>query len=164
MYNSFDVNGLYSIAVYVIDGNGAMGIPRTTTVTRTGGLTSAPKPSITANGASGTVDLKTTDKLTVTIGLDASGSVGINADWWLQGALAGFGQYYYDVMSGAWTWKAGNSVTYMGPLFNLSQTEVFRVSGLPAGTYSFSFQVDTTMNGKKDGQVYPDSVVVSVSQ
>ncbi|KJU83398.1 hypothetical protein MBAV_004408 [Candidatus Magnetobacterium bavaricum] len=55
-------------------------------------------------------------------------------------------------------------MTYMGPLFNLGQTEVLRVSGLPVGTYSFSFQADLTMNGKKDGRMYSDSVVVSVSQ
>ncbi|MBF0539402.1 MAG: hypothetical protein HQL03_14235, partial [Nitrospirae bacterium] len=61
-------------------------------------------------------------------------------------------------------WQPGNSVTYMGPLFNLGQTEVLRISGLPVGTYSFNFQVDLTMNGKKDGQMYSDNVLVIVSQ
>ncbi|MBV6342928.1 hypothetical protein [Candidatus Magnetobacterium casense] len=145
-----------------------MGIPRTTIVTRTGGLTSAPKPSITANGSSDTVDLKTTDKLTVTIGLDAGGSVGGNADWWIS-ANTPFGAYYYDVISGAWTWKAAKvdniPVTYMGPLFSFEGfSPLIDVAGLPVGTYSLNFQVDTTMNGTKDGSVYSSAVTVNVSQ
>ncbi|MBF0592497.1 MAG: hypothetical protein HQL02_10465 [Nitrospirae bacterium] len=162
-YSDFNVSGAYEIAVYAMDSNGIISLPKTTKVTQTGGASTAPQPTITANGAKGTVKIKTTDTLSISVALNAGGFSGQSADWWLQ-ALTDLGLYYYDVVGGSWGWQPGNSVTYMGQLFNLGQTEVLRISGLPVGTYSFNFQVDLTMNGKKDGQMYSDSVLVIVSQ
>ncbi|MBF0609110.1 MAG: hypothetical protein HQL61_16345 [Magnetococcales bacterium] len=162
-YDYFDVSGAYEIAVYAMDSKGGLSLPKATTVTQTGGASTGPKPAITANGAKDTINIKTTDTLTITVALDAGGFSGQNADWWLQ-ALTDFGAFYYDVVGGSWSWRPGKAVTYMGPLFNLSQTEVLRMSGLPVGTYSFSFQADLTMDGKKNGQVYSDTVAVIVSQ
>ncbi|MBF0592491.1 MAG: hypothetical protein HQL02_10435 [Nitrospirae bacterium] len=162
-YSDFNVSGAYEIAVYAMDSNGIISLPKTTKVTQTGGASTAPQPTITANGAKGTVKIKTTDTLSISVALNAGGFSGQSADWWLQ-ALTDLGLYYYDVVGGSWGWQPGNSVTYMGQLFNLGQTEVLRISGLPVGTYSFNFQVDLTMNGKKDGQMYSDNVLVIVSQ
>ncbi|MBV6341335.1 6-bladed beta-propeller [Candidatus Magnetobacterium casense] len=162
-YDYFDVSGAYEIAVYAMDSKGGLSLPKATTVTQTGGASTGPKPAITANGAKDTINIKTTDTLTITVALDAGGFSGQNADWWLQ-ALTDFGAFYYDVVGGSWSWRPGKAVTYMGPLFNLGQTEVLRMSGLPVGTYSFSFQADLTMDGKKNGQVYSDTVAVIVSQ
>ncbi|MBF0538923.1 MAG: hypothetical protein HQL03_11815 [Nitrospirae bacterium] len=162
-YSDFNVSGAYEIAVYAMDSNGIISLPKTTKVTQTGGASTAPQPTITANGAKGTVKIKTTDTLSISVALNAGGFSGQSADWWLQ-ALTDLGLYYYDVVGGSWGWQPGNSVTYMGQLFNLGQTEVLRISGLPVGTYSFNFQVDLTMDGKKDGQMYSDGVLVIVSQ
>lgn len=83
------------------------------------------------------------------------------ADWWL--AMDGpSGLQYYDVNG---SWLPGLSVTYQGPLINLTTPIELLLTGLPAGTYTFYFGVDTNMNGSIDtgaGQFYYDSVRVNI--
>ncbi len=115
---------------------------------------------IKANNSDGPIDITTDDNLLVTIQLDSGIYGDKNADWWVV-ADTPFGWYYYDVTSD--TWKAGQTVTYQGPLFNLSPYQVLNMSGLPAGTYKFYFGVDLIMNGSIDyGELHYDRVVVDI--
>ena len=55
------------------------------------------------------------------------------------------------------------SFTYQGPLFDLSTIEVLNMTGLPAGTYTFYFAVDTNMNGNLDiDELFFDFVFVNI--
>ncbi|MBF0608231.1 MAG: hypothetical protein SFH39_11385 [Candidatus Magnetobacterium sp. LHC-1] len=164
MVNGLIINGEYVFTVYVTDDKGNMGVPGSQTLPQTNGVSSGPVLSVKANGQSGQVGIKTTDPLTVTIGLDAAGSAGINADWWLVAATP-FGTYYYDVLSGAWAWKLGSSVTYTGPLFSVGEfSPLVGLSGLPVGIYDFSFKTDFNPNGGDDASIYSSTVTVNVSQ
>jgi hypothetical protein len=115
---------------------------------------------IKANGSDGPLTITQNDPLSVTIGLNAAGYTD-DADWWVL-ADTPFGWYRYDVNGD--TWVPGQTVTYQGPLFDLSSYEVLNMSGLPLGSYTFYFGVDTVMNGSIDmGQIYYDSVDVNIS-
>ena len=113
---------------------------------------------IKANGSDGPVTIGAADKLEITISLNAGGKAGQNADWWAVAATP-FGWYHYN--GGANTWQPGLIVTYQGALLNLSSYQILDITGLPAGTYTFYFGVDMTMNGTVDGELYSDSVVVN---
>lgn len=122
------------------------------------GVGANPSPNIKANGSDGPVT--TTNNLSVTVALNPGSGSGNNADWWVV-IETSFGWYHYDVGSGSWA--SGLAVTYQGPLFDLPQIEVLNM-GLPVGTYTFYFGVDTNMNGSLDsGSLFFDSVVVNIS-
>ena len=117
-----------------------------------------PIPDIKANGSDGPVHLAPNDNLSVTVGLNPGSHSGENADWWVVADIP-FGWYYYNLYS----WIPGFSVTYQGPLFDLSPFEVLNITGLPVGTYTFYFGVDMVMNGSLDmDQIYYDSVEVNI--
>ena len=67
------------------------------------------------------------------------------------------------IIVGTDSWIPGQDVTYQGALFDLATREVLNMAGLPTGSYTLSFEVDTTMNGIKDTPIYSDSVVVTVA-
>ncbi|MBF0564727.1 MAG: hypothetical protein HQK89_05745 [Nitrospirae bacterium] len=162
-YDKFTENGVYYISVYAIDTRTKMSLPVTTTLTQSSGTSSDPVPAIKANGQTGSITIKSTDKLSITVSLDPGGQSGTKADWWLY-ANTDFGNFYYDAATGAFAWKAGKSVTYQGALFNLPSTEMLNYAGFPVGSYTFNFKVDLTPNGVLDGQIYSGSVTVNVNQ
>lgn len=121
-----------------------------------------PVPDIKANGSNGPITITTTDNLSITIELNPESGLGNKADWWVA-AFTPFDWYYYDVIGGSCSWIPGLSVTYQGYLFDLSLFTVLNMLGLPVGTYTFYFAVDTNMNGNLDfDQLYYDSVAVNV--
>jgi hypothetical protein len=121
-------------------------------------------PGIKANGQEGFVYVAQGSPVSITIALDPGDEAGQNADWWVAENGPG-GWFYYDVIGGSWSFLPGLSVTYQGPLFNLSSLEVLNTSGLPVGTYIFYFGVDMNMNASLDSdQLYYDSVVVNITQ
>ena len=120
----------------------------------------APTPDIKANGSYGWLYVIPGDNLSVTVTLNTGDLLGQNADWWVA-AETPFGWYHYDVNSGSWI--PGLTVTYQGPLFALSLYEVLNMSGLPEGTYTFYFGVDTLMNGSPDSGIIYDSMVVNIT-
>jgi V8-like Glu-specific endopeptidase len=118
-----------------------------------------PVADIKANNSDGPLTITQGNPLSITVELNAAGN-SYNADWWVLGNTP-FGWYYYNLSSG---WQSGQSVTHQGPLFDLSSYEVLNMSGLPAGSYTFYFGVDTNMNGSIDmGQIYYDSVDVNIT-
>ena len=105
-----------------------------------------PDPTIRAKDSVGAMALKSDDTVSISVSLTDGGLEGTNADWWLVVSTP-FGWYYYDLNLG---WTPGFSVTHQGPLFDLSPFEVLNLSGLPEGTYTYYFGVDTIMNGLLD--------------
>jgi len=116
-------------------------------------------PDIKANGSDGPVTLDQLDTLTVTVALDNNG-ITDNADWWLA-ADTPFGLFFFTFDGWTDAWMPG----YQGPLSYLDSFEVLNmpVSGLPAGTYTLYFGVDTVMDGDVTwDSVYYDTVEVNV--
>lgn len=109
--------------------------------------------NITANELNGPITLGPADTLSVKIDTAVGASAGIPADWWV--ALnTPFDPpndwFHFDLNSG---WIPGLSFMYQGPLFDLTPpVEVFSfpASGIPSGTYTFYFAVDTVVNGVLD--------------
>ncbi len=114
---------------------------------------------IKANGSDEPIVISSSDILSITVSLNPGSSINKNADWWVV-ADTPMGWYYYNLSSG---WRPGQSVTYQGPLSDLSPYEVLNMSGLPVGLYTFYFGVDMIMNGSVDmSQMYYDSVEVNI--
>ncbi len=102
-------------------------------------------PDIKANGSDGAITISPTRTLSVTVGLDASDSLGLEADWWIA-AFTPFDWVYFDGTTGVPQWLPGLGVSFQGPLFDLPATEILTVSGLPQGAYTFYFGVDGPMD------------------
>ena len=113
----------------------------------------ASAPDIRLNGTNDLVTLASDSTLTATIQLDAADLAGEPGTWWIV-AETPMGWYCYEY-PGIWHWggdNLGNLLpAYQGPLFNLTEPrEVLRVTGLPTGSYSFYFGVDTTLDRPMD--------------
>ncbi|MBF0563848.1 MAG: DUF1566 domain-containing protein [Nitrospirae bacterium] len=160
-YTHFTASGDYTVSVYATDNKGGISMPVSTTVTQTVSSASNPKPAITVNGKTdSSVNLTTSDTLTLAVSLDPGTNAVEKADWWLY-AYTPYGTFYFDSSSG---WKPGYAVTYGGALFNLPQTPVLTLplKGLQSGNYVFIFEIDTNPDGIRDGDIYTSSVNVNV--
>jgi len=118
-----------------------------------------PFPDIQVNGSDGPFTVTQSDTTSITVSLDNNGQTD-NADWWLA-ADTPFGLFFFTFDGWTDAWVPG----YQGPLFYLDSFEVFNmpVLGLPAGTYTLYFGVDTVMDGNVTwDSVYYDTVVVNV--
>jgi len=118
-------------------------------------------PDIKANNSDGPIALNQSDRLTVNVTLD-NNDITDNADWWLA-ADTPFGLYFYTFDG----WRPYPVPVHQGPLFYLDSYEVFSrtVSGLPAGTYTLYFGVDTGMDGDVTwDSVYYDTVEVNITE
>jgi Tol biopolymer transport system component len=121
---------------------------------------SEPVPDIKANGSDGPLTITRSDILSVTVELDSGDYFGDDADWWLV-ARTPLGWYYYHPISG---WLPGRDVTLQIPLRDLPSIEVFNMSGLPTGDYTFYFGVDLVQNGLINlAQAYYDQVSVTIN-
>lgn len=121
---------------------------------------SIPIPDIKANGSDGPVTISRSDALSITVEIEAGTFAGDRVDWWLV-AQTPLGWYHYNPNSG---WLPGREVTLQIPLRDLPSREVFNMSGLPPGNYTFYFGVDLNENGKINKyQAYYDSVKVTVN-
>lgn len=121
-----------------------------------------PVPDITANGSDVSIAVSETDTLSVKVTLAPNDKSGINADWWVARESSGVWSYY-DFMGGSMTWLKGLSVTYQGPLFYLSPTEVVNTNDLSTGVHKYYFGVDTVMNAIPDNKsLIHDSVDIYV--
>ena len=121
-----------------------------------------PIPDIKINNSDGLITLYQNDTLTITVSLNNNGITN-NADWWLAAVTPLFDVFFY-IRDEGWTgaWVPG----YQGPLFYLDSFEVLNmpVSGLPAGTYTLYFGVDTVMDGDVTwDSVYYDTVEVNIT-
>ncbi len=126
------------------------------------GAAPLPLPGIKANNSDGPITLNQSDTLTVTVALDNS-DITDNADWWLA-ADTPFGLWFFTFDGWTTDWVPA----YQGPLFYLDSFDVILnmpVSGLPTGTYTLYFGIDTVMDGNVTwDSVYYDTVVVNVTE
>ena len=119
-------------------------------------------PDIKANGSDRAITISPSRALSVTVGLDASDSRGLMADWWIA-AFTPFDWVYFDVTTGVPQWLPGLGGSFQGPLFDLPATEILTVSGLPQGAYTFYFGVDEPMDGALNVEgLAVDAVTVNV--
>lgn len=121
---------------------------------------SPPAPDIKANGSDAALFISSGETLSITASLDAEGSSGPEADWWIV-VDSPFGLFYFH-SSG--NWLPGIEPTYRKALASLNSFEVLNSSGLPAGTYTFYFAYDLKMDGDITvSQLQLDGVVVNIS-
>lgn len=121
-----------------------------------------PIPDIKANGSDDPITLAFGSNLTVTVALDAAGSAGVNADWWVLVDTYDYVTHrWYHYRSNAWLF--GIDVSLQRPLADLSPFVVLNYNFLFRGTHIFYFGVDTNMNGVLDmGELYYDQVTVVI--
>ena len=120
-----------------------------------------PVADIKVNNSDDPITLYQNDTLTITVSLNNNGITN-NADWWLA-ADTPFGLFFFTFDGWTDAWVPG----YQGPLFYLDSFEVLNmpVSGLPVGTYTLYFGVDTLMDGNVTwDSVYHDTVLVNVAE
>ena len=120
-----------------------------------------PIADIKINSLDGPVTLSQSDALNVTVALDNKGRTK-PADWWLA-ADTPFGLYFFTFDGWTTDWAPG----YQGPLFHLAPFEVLNIpiSGLPAGTYTLYFGIDTVMDGVVTWEsTYYDSLIIEITE
>ena len=117
-------------------------------------------PDIKANGSDGPVTISVGDQLDLEVNLTTNDQGGAEADLFVR-AEGNQGTFYYSASQGAW--RPGDGVTGQTDLSDLSGVNFFSSSGIPAGTYTFYFEVDILQNGTLDASVSSgDSVEVTV--
>jgi len=130
------------------------------TLSLLGTVVNHPVPQIMLNGSSEHVEVLTGENVSVTIELDPSDLIGKKADWWVQYEYRNR-LYYYDASSGKW--RRGSHVYNQVELSSTGSVEINYDSRAPRGFYTYSFGVDTRMNGSLDSNLYiEDSVTIEV--
>ena len=140
---------------------------QTFTVTQSGTSVGSgnPVPDIKANNSDGPLTLSSDQILNVTVALGPGSQIGTNEDWWVvvNTSFPPPNDWFYFNLSGGWL--PGIVVTHQGPLFDLAPFAVLNMTGLPTGTYTFYFGVDTVVNGSPDmGNINFDTVQVDITQ
>ncbi|MCP4688042.1 MAG: right-handed parallel beta-helix repeat-containing protein, partial [Desulfobacterales bacterium] len=121
-----------------------------------------PVPDIRANGSNDPLSVSFGSPVAFTISLDPGAHTGQNADWWIAAAAPDGVISYFDISS--LSMVQGFSPTWQGGLLSLGDTPFLSLSDLSAGTNTFVFGVDMTMNGLPDiGSLYYDMVQVEVA-
>lgn len=100
------------------------------------------KPNILANGISDYLVLNASDLLTLTITLGTRYS-SAPAEWWVY-ADTPMGPYYFNSVTNSW--QPGQGASYQQAMFESQKT--IPVSGFPAGSYKFYFNVDHGVDGQ----------------
>lgn len=103
-----------------------------------------PTVDMRINGKDVPLTLPRTGTLNLRVSLNASGYMSHTADWWLMVLYSG-SWFHFDVQHGQWI--NGIAPSLQGPLMDLSSISVFTRTGLPTGTYTFYFAVDTIPDG-----------------
>ncbi|MBF0509697.1 MAG: hypothetical protein HQK57_12335 [Deltaproteobacteria bacterium] len=123
-----------------------------------------PVMKIKGNGATGPIEIKTTDSLRISLSLDPKGFSGKQAAWFLT-AKTPFGLYSYTPVKGVWVWQSGNFHAYQGKLTGFSDVPVSTVTGLPEGDYTFVFAVQQlNAQGQLIGLSYGNQLDVDVDE
>lgn len=122
-------------------------------------------PAIRVNEATAAT-INPLNSVDVTVLMRTGAYAGLSCDWWVVAYGANVGLYY---LNSNFQWTPAGSFgalqpVYQGPIFDITRPySVFTYSGLPAGTYSFYFGLDTSVNGVLDvNAVYYDTAVLTV--
>jgi hypothetical protein len=111
-------------------------------------LSTAPAPSVKANGATGIVTVNYPQAVAITMEMNARAYAGVPVDWWF--LLYAGSSWYYLNDSVQWTpfnWNISKCHPfYQGALFDFPAVPIL-VGSFPRGTYDFYFAVDYPMDG-----------------
>lgn len=121
----------------------------------------SPYVDMRINDSDAVAFLQRGDNILIDVAIAGNAHVGALVDWWVY-ADTPKGLYYYDVSGGQRVWRRGLSVTHQGPLFNFNPFAMVNTAGLPAGTYTVYFEIDSNMNGVKEDPSYYDAIPVDM--
>ncbi len=159
-YNAFFDSGLYQVAIYAKDANGAISPPLITTVYQTR-TNPAPILDIRVNGSDGPTSAASGSSVSISLTVASGGNAGRNADWWI--AEVAPGNVVNSFNPGAMSFTPGLAITHQGPLFDLNDVSLPTLTDLSLGLHKIFFIVDLEMNGVFDiDQLFYDSVTVVV--
>jgi hypothetical protein len=119
-----------------------------------------PVPDIQANGSDAAIVLQTGDSLSLTVSLAANDATGTAADWW---CLARVDRSWYSYVPSEGGWIRGMTAAAQAPISELPARSVFQGSGLSPGVYTVYFGIDNSADGVVNGDLWYDSVVVTVT-
>lgn len=132
--------------------------------TTTGKINNGIKPRLRVNGFREITTVKAGEPLAFDLSLDVDTEAGKDADYFLVAKQESTGvMFYFNLQQG--NWMPGVQPTFQGKLQNLPNTPLHtRMQGLPAGQYTFTFGVDTTVNGRIDASAMVSDIVTLVVQ
>ncbi len=158
-YNRFDLPGAYHIAVYAMDDEGNVSMPKTTTVLRNAIV--GVSPDIKANGADDSIAVANGAPVSLGVSLASGENADLNMDYWIAEWTPGNTWNHFDLNT--MSFVQGLDVTFQGPLTDLTYTTLLNMVDLSPGDHVFVFGVDANMNGIPDvDQLIYDTVSVSV--
>lgn len=122
------------------------------------------KPRLRVNGFRDITVAKAFDPLAFSLSLDVDDQAGKPADYFFIAKQESTGLFFYYSLQSA-NWVPGVKPTFQGPLQNLPNTPLHtRMQGLPKGQYTFTFGVDTAVNGLIDPASMTSDIVTLVVQ
>ncbi|MBN2232282.1 MAG: hypothetical protein JW781_05615 [Deltaproteobacteria bacterium] len=118
----------------------------------------APLPRVLANGSGGTVSAAEGSPVAITVQLDPGVLMTDACDWWLV-AVTPFGIFSFVPP----VWQEGIAAVLQAPPVLITDPfEVLNI-GLPKGTYTFYFGLDSQPDGTLNGEIWYDQVTVEVN-
>lgn len=119
------------------------------------------RPAMRVNGYRQDVAIKARDAVKVSISMQAAALAGQPVDWWLVAGTADGQWLHFDLAT--MSWQPGLAATYTGPLVDIRYWGLPTLGGLPAGSYTFYFGIDTAPNGALDlGSAIYERTVLTV--
>jgi len=115
-------------------------------------------PEITINGSSSDVTVSSYSQVNVNIGIQSKSWAGTQCDFFVYCDAPWGNRYVFNLVSGQWQ----SGASYQGVCADISDYPVLGVSGLPVGTYTFSFTIDNHQNGIMDGTQTTASIHLTV--
>ncbi|MBI3089969.1 MAG: hypothetical protein HYY96_04825 [Candidatus Tectomicrobia bacterium] len=113
---------------------------------------------IKGNRTDGPLSLGSTDAFVLSIGLDAAGHEGEEADWWVAAATP-FGIFWFD----GTTFTTTPAAFRQAPITDVDELEIINLpGGLPVGSFTLFFAVDTTQDGIVNEPLYYDDLRLEV--
>jgi len=99
---------------------------------------------IKANGSNNDISIKSGANLSISVQLNLGEHSMAYVDWWIVARMNS--SWYFLNSSRQWVpfdrYFSNCYPVYQGYLFNLPETEVLNITGLPVGSYTFRFAVD----------------------
>ena len=109
--------------------------------------------------SAGPLVLQRSERVQVTISLDAGDSEGASCEWWLAARTEIDGRHQWYSYRHAGRWLAGLRPARKSPLFGVENKTVME-GRLPPGRYEIFFGVEIRARGDLEHPLYQESVVI----